>query len=76
MSDLSFTVRDVYPNMGLIDTRTTVQPEAYDKVAFDEGEAEQRETVQAETSSDVSKGSIYKVLGAGVLVLLVLGLLS
>lgn len=73
---LNFNIRDAYPNMGLIDTRTQVQPESYDMRAIDEAEHESRETVQAETDAGVTKGSILKVLGGGVLILIVLSALN
>lgn len=73
---LDFNIRDAYPNMGLMDTRTTVQPESYDKVAIDEAENESRETVESETSAGVTKKSVYKVLFGGLLVMIVLSILS
>ena len=68
---MDFYMRDMYGNMGLLDTRTQVQPEATDKEALEE-DASAREKVQAETRTNVSAKKIY--MGIGVLVLLAVGL--
>ena len=68
---MDFYMRDMYGNMGLIDTRTTTQPEATDKEALEE-DGSARETIQAETRTNVSKNKVF--MGVAVLVLFAVGL--
>ena len=71
MSALDFYMRDAYGNMGLLDTRTQVQPEATDKEVLEE-EGSARETVQAETKNNVPAKKVY--MGIAVIALFAIGL--
>lgn len=72
MSGLNFNIRDAYPNMGLQDTRTSTQPEAYDKKALEYDDSASREAVEAETKNDTPAKKIY--MAVAILGLLAIGL--
>lgn len=72
MAGLNFYINDAYPNMGMLNTRTMVQPEAYDQKAIDGDDAAAREAVEAETRGGTSAKKIY--MAVAVLALLALGL--
>lgn len=69
---LDFFTRDLYPNKGLQDTRTTTQPEAYDKAAMEYDDDKAREKVEAETRNNTPAKKVY--MAVAVLALLAIGL--
>ena len=72
MAGLNFYINDAYPNLGVQNTRTMVQPEAYDQKAIDGDDAAAREQMEAETRGGTPAKKIY--MAVAIMALLALGL--